>query len=203
MNLKSKNKSGAKGLFNSTFKESSAGFTLVELLVVVTIFVVLLLMIINVFILTQKREREILAQERALSSARLLLEKIAQDVRITQPNYQVSWPSSALYLIDQEGNEIIYQKSNQCPAGISSCVVMTHDGGVNWPMVSGTQIIIRDLNFYIYPEEDPFTYDPGSADFGSNIQPRVTIFLRAIPADDSWAEDIEVQTTVSSRVYLR
>jgi len=185
--------------------KNNRGFTLLELLVTTTIFVLLITLVVDIFITTQDRQKRIAAEEDALNTSRLLMEWLSQEVRTGAPDYSLAFPANTLNLINQDGQKEIFQKSvdaTPCAPGVSSCLVYSNNG-FDWLTISGSSLEIEALNFYVYPTVDPFTYDRVLPGFKSNLQPRVSIYLKARAVNSDWPIEVETQTSISSRVYSR
>lgn len=191
--------------------QNQKGFTLIDMLVAITIFTLIFLIVVDIFLISQRVERKILIEQKVLADGRLALEKIAQQIRLKNIDYSDSWPTeienSELRLVDELDNKIYFRQGSvtnpdsDCPAGVSNCLEMSLNQGASWQALTSNNVEIENLNFYIYPIEDPFQIQAGG--YLANQQPRVTINLTLSSDLPEFTSDLILQTTVSSRVYKR
>ncbi len=194
------------------------GFTLMEMLVALTIFSTLVVAATNIFMLASRSQRKIFDLETMQASARYTMEAMVREIRTGSIDlaYYASrgtpliTPDPELALVDSEGDDIRFFESDEnnasyCPDGDSTpCLLVTV--GANPPApISPKGIKVRSVSFYISPEVDPFAFDPSSGSFLSDSQPSVTILL----SFESSSRKIDertyttLQTTATSRRYER
>ncbi|OGY53764.1 MAG: hypothetical protein A3A24_02530 [Candidatus Buchananbacteria bacterium RIFCSPLOWO2_01_FULL_46_12] len=140
-----------------------AGFTLLEMLVVVSLFSILVMVITDVYLLSLRSQRQTSMREQTLSSVRYAMETIARSVRTAEINYwyagyptgnstnpnPLATPEDELALIDQNGRSIVYHKS---AAGALQADI---DGQV-YNLTDVNNIDVVNLDFYIGPSLNPF-----------------------------------------------
>lgn len=187
------------------------GFSLVEMLVVLAVFSVVTVVIVDIFMLASRAQRRTLAVQRIQSDARYSLEAMSREIRMDIVDYEYyggavsDIPSGTLALRDQDDNQIIFKKSDEnCPAGATSCLAVSIDGGGNWESITAPGINVDDLKFYIDPLVNPFELNAGNA-YDSDNQPRVTIVLvtSGVGGRPDEQQTVRLQTTVSNRIYRR
>lgn len=155
----------------------SKGFTLVELLVGMTVFLVAIIIGTAVFINGLKTERQLVAEMAVNNSANLVLEQIARDIRT---GYDFSLiGEERLDFKGRDGENISY---NLAPEAAIKRTVGTR-GALS---MTGTGVNVRVLKFFVHNRGD---CDPW----------RVTIAMRVSPASNL-DKIYNIQTTVSSRV---
>lgn len=175
------------------------GFTLVEMVIVLAIFVTAILIITDIFMTSTRAQRKVAIVQKVQSDARYAMEKITEEIRLGTIDYSYyggeiqTNPQETLALLDADNEQIIFKKQNKG-------VEMSVDGGSSWGDLTGKGVKVENLQFYISPEQDPFAE-------GSTVdsQPRVTIVL-IVKSDSPKLEEkspIFLQTTASSRVYRR
>lgn len=181
-----------------------SGFTLVEILVAIAIFVTALTAISAIFMYANRSQRTTLAVSETQSDARFALEVMAQQIRRGSIDYAStqyggtigSNPQDVLVLRDSSNNQVWFRRTASGSRGI---VEMSEDGAT-WVDLTPPTVSVDVLKFYLSPSEDPFLAAPAV-----NQQPLVTITM----VSSSTAVGTEtvlpayLQTTVSSRRYAR
>lgn len=192
------------------------GFTLLEMVVAVSIFSIAVLVLMQIFLATAKSQQKSSAILRVQAEARYAMEVISRQIRSGYLDYD--YYAGPLVLVDSDSNgisdavanlalrdlnndQIIFSRSNEnCPVDVDNCIKMNFAGVIQ--NLSGKGLEIENLEFYISPITDPFIPD---FDPATGSQPKVTIAM-AIKSIGSRPEQIAtvfLQTTVSSRYYKR
>lgn len=187
------------------------GFTLVEMLVAMSVFVIAATAATDLYISASKMSRAVRSRERLQNEARFAFETISREIRTGTINYQaygspVSVPENTLNLLDRDGNQEIFRMATQpseCASGGFPCLLIC-DLAACSALTTG-KIIWDEVRFYVSPQNDPFLFDPASGNYAASVQPHVEIFARmhvqsALPEE---AASITLQTGVTSRVYKR
>lgn len=183
---------------------SQSGFTLVELLVSVAIFVTAVTAVSAIFTYANRSQRTTRAVTDMQSDARFSLEVMAQHIRRGSIDYSASVyggsiasnPQDVLVLLDTAGNQVWFRRNADGSRGV---VEMSEDGST-WVELTPPSVSVDVLRFYLTPVTDPFGLNPAT-----NQQPRVTVTM----ATSSTATGVEtllptyIQTTVTSRQYVR
>ena len=197
---------------------ASRGFTLLEMLVALTIFSTLVVAATNIFMMSSRTQRKIFDLENMQASARYTMEAMVREVRTGLIDYgyyasrgsPIATPDHELALIDSEGESIRFFESSAetvsyCPDQESRpCLLVTV--GANPPApISPKGIKVRSVSFYVSPEADPFEFDPSSGSYLSDIQPSVTMLLSFESSSRKIDERTytHLQTTATSRAYKR
>ncbi len=198
------------------------GFTLLEIMVAISIFVVVVLAVINIFKNTIDTQRDAVAAQNTQESMRYVFEVISKELRlakesdnscdsiITSLGFVGTTANTKLYhyAITNSGNKILYFKNKD-----DECVAYYIENDTNG--ISRLKIFRDDISdgfdnisFYITPDE----IDINSFDFNiidnpigaiNTLQPRITIRIgiEANSSQDIYRQAINMQTTVSSRYY--
>ena len=183
-------------------RKSLAGFTTLELILVLAIFVVTSTSLASTFLYSQRLERSTSAKLTADSEARFTIEAIAREIRRDQIDY-FSYAGTIdpidqteLKLKDLRGRSIIFKKNVVTGIGVAQVSV---DGGVVWSDLTSNKVDVQVLRFYIAPATDPF-----ATQAVSNEQPRVTIAgsFKSLEKDSPQLPTI-ISTTITSRFYGR
>ena len=140
-------------------KRTTAGFTILELMIAVALFVVLVIVLINIYLLTLHSQRQTAARQAVLNSVRYVMETISRQVRISEIDYGYAYNNDAepgidgseneLALIDPDGNRIVYYLENS--------QLLADVGGIQYGLTSADAIEVINLDFFIDPVTNPFT----------------------------------------------
>ncbi|MFH0814664.1 MAG: prepilin-type N-terminal cleavage/methylation domain-containing protein [Candidatus Falkowbacteria bacterium] len=183
------------------------GFSLIELLVAMAVFLTVLLVATDIFVSVSRREQQTLIQQRALNELRYDLYFLTQQAKINQINYEM-YPEklniveTQLFLQDKNEKVIIFKLSDQsCVAGVKKCLLYFKEG-VGWKTLSSTAVDFDFMKFYITPNKNPFDLDKTTGKYAADDQPKVTIVAQAF-APGQPDRKINLQTTISGRIYGR
>lgn len=190
--------------------KSQKGFSLVEMIVAVSIFAITSVFIAELFVIAGKAQRRSGSTQKIQSDSRVMMAQISDRIRSSWINYDfyggvVLSPETVLGLLDESGEEVIIRLSSTnfaqtvCPSAESTpCLEISEDGGLSYEPMTSEDFVMTSVQFYISPPKDPATSG------GVDEQPRVTMVLgiQGIGANASGSPTY-IQTTVSSRVYVR
>lgn len=174
MNFESKNKSG---------------FTLIEMLVAMAIFIIVIGVYMSIFVSTTKMHAKIIAIQKVQNEIRYVTEILSSNIRMGTINYDyydeetTSNPKTVLALIDNAGDTIFYRVSG----GIFQTA---SDFNGSWTNISYGNVYFNRMDFYITDESQ---------------HPGVMFFIDANYTNNqaSLEKDIRfvLQNFVSSRQY--
>ena len=172
------------------------GFTLIEMLISVTIFTVVMGAGSGMFISALRAQQVAVANQNLVESTRFAIEYMSRQIRLAQrdtsgtctlaPNtfYMTSGGGSSLAFINSQSQCIIFSLS------VTNDISVSIDGAFPVLITSHTAVNIAGLTFIISGETR-----------SDSLQPRVTIVIEARSVGDP--EGIEtstdIQTTVSTR----
>lgn len=187
----------------------SRGFTLMEMLVALSLFSVVVTITTNIFFSFQQASRKTENLEVVTAGARLIMERIVREVREGtidyawyadhQPALNLTQSQNSLSILNREGKMILF-------AFDSTGHTLQLQVGTDTENLSSSKLAVRDLSFKISPTKDPFVFDTDSGKYFENAQPRVTVLLSLdnnLPANHANYVHYDLQTTISSRVYQR
>ena len=184
-----------------------------ELLVVMGLFSMTVLMASDVFLLSNRAQRRVLAITQAQGDIRFALESMVREIRTGRIDYAsyagnggIAVPANHLIILSAAGSkeDFYVETSNTiCPTNIPKCLALSINGGTAQSLTSSSVSIDR-LSFYISPAQDPFA-QASNGSYGSNIQPTVTIAIQAKTALTAPQDTLvmNAQTTAESRTYAR
>jgi prepilin-type N-terminal cleavage/methylation domain-containing protein len=189
---------------SKSYKNNNSGFTIIEMLIAMAIFVTAITSVSAIFTFTNKTQRVTKATQKTQADARFAMEVMAQQVRRGSIDYNAtpygdtiaSNPQDVLVLRDSSDNEIWFQRRDFSGRFV---VAMSEDGST-WVDLTPPDISVDILKFYLSPSTDPFSSNPST-----NNQPQVTIVMRTsnTSTEGQGLFPIFMQTTVSSRQYVR
>lgn len=209
---------------------SARGFTLMEMLVALSVFSILVVAASDVFILASRAQRKALNMEALQTSARYSMEAMVREVRMGTLDYAyyaernaeaettgplLGIPETDLAVTDRDGVRMVFFRSDievqdgsaqYCPDPTSvPCLLVKVGDEVTPAPLSPKGVRVRDAKFYLYPEKDPMTFDFASSGYLINGQPAVTILL-SLESTVGRAGEMDqfyLQTTAVSRAYKR
>ena len=191
------------------------GFTLFEIVVALSVFAMATIFVSDIFVKINASQRKVAAIQKVQSDARFAMEAISREVKQGRidysyyPNGTVASPVTELAILDALERRIIFKKETEagsCPApSTAPCLLVSIDRGETWVNLLAQDLKLAEVNFYVSPSTDPFSFDPATGAFGPNFQPRVTIVLAVETgaADTASEKKIYLETTISSRMYKR
>ena len=185
------------------------GFTLIEMLVVMALFMTLMLVVSDIFLSVSMVQRKTLAVEQGAKEMQFVMEQIAQAVRLNKINYSyynlpLTGKIGELALIDRDQKETIFSlTSTNCAVGVTKCVKRSAAGVET--ILSPNNLEMEKFDFAILPLVDPYVYDEIAKKFASDEAPLVSIYLIAkdITAGVDDVKKIVLQTSITTRYYER
>lgn len=205
---------------NSHNQRHPGGFTLMEIVVAMGIFMVVSLIIAEIFVNVQRAQQRLRDNQVVATELRYLMDVISREVRSDKIDYSpgacassgsitISAAAATLNLCTSDGTPISFRLNNSCFAigGINkSCVEVLRNSGAgsSWQPITSQSLTVDSLTFWATPLNDPFPVSGATAST-PDVQPRVTIALKvtsltARPADRT---SFFLQTSVTSRTYAR
>lgn len=182
-------------------RNQPAGFTLLELVVASAIFVVLITLAVNVFVLVLRVPIRAIDQHHLYEEVTYVFEQATYQIHHATIDYAsqgtMTNPEIQLYLLANDGSGDRYQL--YLNSGQINMAVTTSSGTTIYQLTSDptTDVYIDTLQFYIYPTVDPF--DPDS---NNNNQPAVVMHMTGHSVHNA-AVMFSMQTLITLRVYER
>lgn len=188
------------------------GFTLIEMLIAMVIFIVFTGLLLNSYMSVVKAIRGANEYRVMYSDARHVFDVITEvaresryygkklvgsDYRGFSPNgvaeftfYSADWARSTLFKFEDDGVD-----------GVDGGrIVMVEDGGMTEQLHSDA-VYVKDFRIYVWPLKDPYDQTEKFA-LINYFQPKVTITATFATKGMSGQEySFDLQTTVSSRIY--
>lgn len=180
-------------------RELQRGFTLVETIAAMGIFLVLMTILLGVFMNALSLERRALATQAALENARYTFEIMARAIRQANPQppapidtvfFCSSEPGTCLVFIHQNAAKgTMLYRFNSVTKKIEEWSTST---GNVWVPITNSDVVVEQLNFYVSGN------GPGNNGQSDLQQPRVTIYARVSSVKNP-SVVATIQTTVSVR----
>ncbi len=205
------------------------GFTFVELLLVLTLFIVVIVASSDIFMRAQRSQQRSLAMQHLQDDIRSNISRIANDVRTGSIDYtcyrtgagQVgvcgafidpAGGNTILALKDAQGDSRWYKiedgiGENKCADQKSApCLLVSDSKAATWERLTGDGIRVNKVitKFFISPDSDPFVLTDQNV-YSSDDQPRVWIRLEAETSIKGVSVPVKlpIQTLISTREYKR
>lgn len=187
------------------------GFTLVEMLVAMAIFVIFVGVLLNSYTTIVRSQREANEYREMYSEAREFFDYLSLQLRDGMVDYHfyggagVSSPRNNLVLVSKDATKRIYFDFDENSETVSVKTIM-FDGINDLDLLDqfdfGKNVKVTELSFYISPFQDPYDKDYYANDV-VQFQPKVTVYAKfkkeLSGAREPFVMDLEM--TVSSRVY--
>ncbi len=161
-----------------TNKNKQTGFTLIELIVAIGIFGLVVTMTVSIFVVALISQRRIISLRNVEDNTRFALESMAREIR-TGKNFGGS--VNSLSFTNAKSESVIYRLNN-------NTIEQSSDGGANYLIVTGPEVMVDYLNFYLLGQAS-----------GDGLEPRVTITVGVTSRIGNQASNIKIQNTISER----
>lgn len=210
--------------------KNQGGFTLMELLISVSIFAMVVLMISGIYLAFSKNQARAKASQTLLNNAQYTLEIMAREIR-----------NSEIYDYNPNNSGGLCGVVSCCDyymgPDYESCILLKKEDGQLFGFVADLDASTQEL-YYVVPPGESYVASPWESDYaaftkllgpslnevvvqdldfyispntdpfvegGPNTHPRVTIDLKAQYSTDQLVAQVSylLQTTVSSRIYKR
>ncbi len=169
------------------------GFTLMEIIVAMGIFVIVIGSALGIFSITVKSQRESLIRSKVEREAQLIMEVLVRKIRVSIIDYSyyggtVTNPTDSLSVIDSDRNRVVFSRNSVD----KTLTIKTNN--LDPVVMNSSDVTVDSLAFYIEPTTNPFS--------GGNFplkQPKVTIVLKV----GSTNLDSTVSTTLQQTIPQR
>ena len=191
---------------------SQKGFTLIEMMIAMTIFVIFIGAVMQSYLSIITTQREANEYRVMYSEARHIFDKFSDEVRNGNISYQqlgqgIANPLNQLVLTSPDLSRAVrFQYDSTAGAVYFSEALMNSDGQFDLKpgySLNSDRIKIKEFKIYVSPLVDP--YKPENVyNSATQYQPKVTVFAKFEKEIGSGRTlDIDLQTTISSRSYMQ
>ncbi|MEZ4180633.1 MAG: type II secretion system protein [Candidatus Doudnabacteria bacterium] len=193
-----------------TYKSHNFGFTLIEIIVATTIFVITVSAILVLFGFVLRTNREVQINRKAAQSIRNFTEVLAREIRNGKIYYGTAGTDCATGNYSQSTNQTLAILTVDGDLLCFSLRTVSSQGQMNLQKITTTGTLEEVINsssmyikpgtfrFIIQPETDPYTQSGG---LYPGIQPMVTIAAEFVVEEGNSSVTIPYQTSISSDVY--
>lgn len=181
-------------------KNKESGFTLVELLVSVSLFISILTISLGAIVSIMDANRKSQTLRSVMDNLNSSMESINRTIRFGQnyhcgtsgtlssPQDCATTPSDSLTVLDSTGNQVTFALSN-------SRLVKTV-GGTNYYLTS-PDMTIQSLSFFVFGS---YPYSGGAVN--DNLQPRVIVSIKGyVGTKANSSSNFVIETTISQRKF--
>jgi len=179
-------------------KKNKKGFTLIEIIVSLSIFTLSTLAIMSVYMATLKAGRKTTTLTRVQRESQLIMEVLAKKIRTSRVDYTYAYDTydeagivgdePELALTDLTDTNYVFKFDS-----INNSMTISVDGGVD-KIIPMTDVNITDLKFYINP-----TTNPWSLDAPPPSEPYVMMVMNISSTRGEFTENLTVQQTIPQR----
>jgi prepilin-type N-terminal cleavage/methylation domain-containing protein len=178
-----------------TLRGTTSGFTLLEVIVAATLFLVILVFGTSIFVSISNTQRASAEAQKVFGESRFLVDMLADQIRSASLDYQSGYPAAQpetrLHLIRTDGTSVRYYLESILDSdGITRGHLKQQVGTGSAVVLSSLAIDIAKLDFYVHP----FVQD------GTTI-PSVTIVFEAKETGPQDPTTLNLQTTVNVGNY--
>jgi prepilin-type N-terminal cleavage/methylation domain-containing protein len=180
-------------------KQQKLGFSLIEVLVSVSLFVVIILSATEIFRLVIQGQRDAIASQNVQESLKYFFEVIGKEMRMAKKNSNLcpDIPANDIFLVSSNSLGGVLEFRNYYDECVYYYLELDGDkqrfkierntpGNLTSGFISPEKIIIDSLDFAV----------------DTAGQPAVTVNIKAWAAgEDRYKSEMAIQTTVSSRYY--
>jgi len=184
------------------------GFTLVEILVAISIFAIVSVIVSAIFLNANHLQQNTANYQRLQNDGRYVIEKLAREIRSREIQYPVgdSFTDQLRFEKDENGDSLSVFANPAVRDGktINSLVYSVYHDGESVPendFLNSSDVEISSVSFFV----SPFVANDWGSVPNTKIQPRVTILLKIknVAVNPKYVKELTLQTTVSSKVYTR
>ncbi len=185
------------------------GFTLVELLISVSIFATVMVMSLGALLAMSESNRRVESMKSVINTLNFALDSMSRSIRTgysyecnpspmpfsgdTTPTDCASSPATRFGYMNSDDVSIAYCLGTISPLACSSsgtAILRSEDGGTLAPITS-REVVIQNLSFYVI-----------GAPVGDSTQPKVTILLSGyVDVSATQRSTFNLQTSVTQRIY--
>lgn len=189
----------------------SAGFTLMEILVVLGIFATISVAVTDIFLLSTKAQRRVGNAEQTQADVRSALEYLVRAVRTGTIAYDVlpnplPFPLTSIAVRNGSGTLLVFSLSSDsavCGTSAVPCLVVTEgESAPQTAPLTSSEVAVADVRFFLLPSADPFHFDSQTGSYASDAQPLLTVSMTVFPPGKPEQQTV-LQTSVTPRQYAR
>lgn len=171
-----------------TIRKNNKGFSLLEIVVSISIFSIVFIMMVNILSYINKLQKDTLLSYNIESGFQNVINKMNTNIEETSLNYffypVIVNPSSNLFLLTRDNLPLVYRLNNKK-------IEFSDNGGISFYALNDSNVEIDDLDFYVSKD---------SEDKVSLIT--ITILGNYIDSFNS-KKAFNYQTTIEQKLYIK
>ena len=184
-------------------QQQSAGYTLIEMMVAITIFAIAFVAIGAIFLSYSLAQTRASSGQRLLNESNFLFETVAREIRMNAIDYSCPFADPAttinyICLKKTDGTVEHVKFENKQILVCKQPTALDCAGPTNWISLTPAFVTVSSAKFYTYPTADPNAIDVADAQL---FQPITTILMSVATGQGRAYQTYDFQTAVSSRVY--
>jgi type II secretory pathway pseudopilin PulG len=176
------------------------GFTLLEMIIALGIFIILFSLSLGIYSYSLKAEQRTIQISKLQKEAQLIMEVLAKQIRSSKIDYSYYGGSvdtlngeSELALLDINNNQTVF-RFNSANHSLDVCSQDCGGAGI-FTAIPAEQISVNNLVFFISPASNPFSLSAPPTEF-----PRVTVVINLRNLRGAFVQDLIVQQTIPQRL---
>jgi len=189
-----------------TMQKRKNGFTLVEMLITVSIFAIAFIAIGAIVIGFSSAQSNASESQRLLNEGNFLLEAIAREIRMSAIDYSCGLDLATTHdyiclRSSDTGSIHIRFRQVTSPSTLEICSdsdSLPCTDTADWTVLNPDFLRINNVAFYTFPTENPLAFD---AHPDQIYQPVTLILMEIETGGGKRLQQFQLQTTVSSRIY--
>jgi len=178
---------------------SNSGFTLLEMVIALGIFVILFTLTLGIYSYALKAEQRTIQMSKLQKEAQLVMETIAKKIRNSRISYDyyggsLNSPESTLALIDRSGNLIAFKLDSNSNS-IAVCTGSECNSQNDFYPIPAGSVEVSELKFYITPASNPFSLNDPPDQY-----PKITVVMFLQNTQGSIERQLAIQQTIPLRL---
>lgn len=178
-----------------------AGFTLLEMIIAMGIFVIMFTITLGIYSYALKAEQKTIQFSKLQKESQLIMEVVAKKIRYSEVDYDwynngsgepLEAVENSLALLDKYSNRTVFSHidNNISVCNNSDCLLEE-----DYYPISAQNITVTELDFYIDPLTSPFSLNNPPIKY-----PKITIVMNLRHTHGSLTRDLRVQQTIPQRL---
>ncbi|MFA5126923.1 MAG: prepilin-type N-terminal cleavage/methylation domain-containing protein [Patescibacteria group bacterium] len=195
-----------------TVGKRGAGFSLVEMLVAIAVFMILTVILSGIYVAFNRNQNRANVSQKMVNNLQYVFEIVSRQIRDNSiVDFSSTCPiagytDSCILLQREDGSLFAFAHNDQAleyllinkDAGGAYAIINEPGSSIKFLSPDVNNIKVDLARFYIQPSINPYLQG------GSNQQPKVTVALQVVYSGTGNVSSVyNIQTTVSSRIYKR
>lgn len=171
-----------------TIRKNNKGFSLLEIVVSISIFSIVFIMMVNILSYINKLQKDTLLFYNLESGFQNVINKMNTNIEGTSLNYLfypiIINPSDTLFLLTRDNLPLVYRLNNKK-------IEFSDNGGINFYALNDSSVEVNDLDFYVSKDS-------------KNKVSLITIVVTGNYIDSfNTKKAFNYQTTIEQKLYIK